>query len=163
MSSDLYPGLDPGQQMLSWRQVHHLVEGGFSIGSHLCQHLDLSRLSVEEGWRQLVLSRKAIESHTGRACTHLAYPWGRFSLRSIEWVRRAKYESAVTVMHRGLPTKFDPFRIPRLYVDRDCTLEDFQAIVNGDWDYLSIAQVLRRPFTRSTIIRSHVSARRPMG
>lgn len=146
--SDLFKGLDPGQRMLSWRQIHRLVEGGFTLGSHLCQHLDLSRLSPAEGWHQLASSRKVIEKYVGSPCIHLAYPWGRFSLRSIDWVRAAGYQRAVTVLHRGLPRRFDPYRVPRLSISKDYTAQDFEAVVRGDWDYLAFLQLLRRPVTR---------------
>jgi peptidoglycan/xylan/chitin deacetylase (PgdA/CDA1 family) len=146
--SDLYPGLDPGQRMLSWQQIDRLAEGGFTFGSHLCQHLDLSRLSPEQGWRQLTYSKDVIQNQVGSPCIHLAYPWGRFSLRNIEWVRKAGYQRAVTVLHRGLPRRFDPYRVPRLSIDRDYTAEDFEAVVRGDWDYLGFLQALRRPISR---------------
>jgi len=146
--SDFYHGLDPGQRMLCWQQVHCLVDSGFSLGSHLCQHLDLSRLSPEEGWRQLARSREAIEKEVGCPCVHLAYPWGRFSLRSLDWVRAAGYQKAVTVVHRGLPRRLDPYRVPRLSINKDYTPEDFQSVLRGDWDYLAVLQSMRRPLTR---------------
>jgi peptidoglycan/xylan/chitin deacetylase (PgdA/CDA1 family) len=143
--SDLCRGLDPGQRMLSWWQVHLLVEGGFTLGSHLCQHFDLSHLSPEEAWLQLTFSKATIEMYAGSPCIYLAYPRGRFSRRSVNWVHAAGYEGAMTALHSGVPSKFDPYRVPRLSIERDHTLDDFQAVVRGDWDYLAFPQMLRRP------------------
>jgi peptidoglycan/xylan/chitin deacetylase (PgdA/CDA1 family) len=151
--SDCYPGLDPGERMLTWAQTRTLAQSGFTIGSHLCQHLDLSAVESEEGLRQLTRSKQTIESRVGTPCGDFAYPWGRFSLRSLEWVRAAGYASGVTVVHRDVPKQFDPYRVPRLFINQNYKLEDFRAVVMGDWDYLALFQLLRRPLTRVRIFR----------
>ncbi len=150
--SEEFPGLDPGQRLLTWAQVRELAPL-VTAGSHLCQHLDMSKLDRQRAAAELLNSKRTIEDRLGKSCDHFAFPWGRFSLRSLEWVRAAGYRTAVTVVHRPVTAGFDPFRIPRLQVDGQCAIGDFAAIVRGDWDYLGLMQMFRRPLLRSGLLR----------
>jgi hypothetical protein len=44
----------------------------------------------------------------------------------------------------GKNDAIDRYRIPRADIRRDYTLEDFKAVVRGDWDYLGHIQRIRR-------------------
>ncbi len=145
--SDDFPGLYPGEVMLSWSQVRSLQAAGFNIGSHLVQHKDLSRLSSAEAERELTTSRDTIEQMLGTPCRHLAYPYGRFRRETLRLVRDTGYRFAVTAMHQRLKYRqaVDPLRIPRMDVQRSYTLSDFRALLCGDWDFLGPYQRVRRP------------------
>jgi peptidoglycan/xylan/chitin deacetylase (PgdA/CDA1 family) len=140
-SADL--GLVPGLRMLSWPQVRELQRHGFIIGSHLSSHCDLSRLSQAEADRQLKSSKQTIEDRLGEPCYDLAYPFGRFSRANLASVAGSGYKTAVTTRQKPLPGRVDPLRIPRFDVCSDFDLADFRALLDGDFDYLAIAQTLR--------------------
>jgi peptidoglycan/xylan/chitin deacetylase (PgdA/CDA1 family) len=138
------PGLYPGLRMLTWEQIADLQSFGFTLGSHLVHHLDLTRLSSARAIAELCTSRKMIEEHTNRDCLDFAYPWGRATQRNAQWVRQAGFRSAVTALHGPVPAKCDPMLIPRVDIRRDYNLDDFEAILDGDWDYLGRYQRLKQ-------------------
>lgn len=142
------PGLFPEQPMLTWPQVRDLDRNGIRIGSHLNRHVDLTRLSREPALVELTSSRKRIEDHTGSHCSDLSYPWGRTSPQVAAWAQECGYRSAVTSRHGPVVPGTSPFAIPRLDVRPEYTLDDFRAIVEGDWDYLGIAQAFRQKAER---------------
>jgi peptidoglycan/xylan/chitin deacetylase (PgdA/CDA1 family) len=144
ISSDDDPGLYPGLRMLTWQQVADLESCGFTLGSHLVHHLDLTSLSRATAMAELRLSRITIEKQANSACLDFAYPWGRASRRTAQWVREAGFRSAVTALHGPLPTSYDPMFIPRIDIHKDYTLTDFEAILKGDWDYLVWYQRVKR-------------------
>jgi len=142
--SDDFPGLYTGQHMLTWAVIQEMSRDGMSIGAHYVQHADLTRTAPEEVCTGLAASRHSIEAEIGAACTHFSYPWGRFNPRVAEWVREAGYETAVSGIHAPLSDRTDSFSIPRMDVRAEYTLDDFKALLAGDWDYLGLVQRLRR-------------------
>jgi peptidoglycan/xylan/chitin deacetylase (PgdA/CDA1 family) len=141
--SDQYPGLFPGEKMLTWTMLSELVKHGVSVGSHLGRHVDMTKLSRAEALEELHQSRSAITNNLGVPCTHFAYPFGKFSHDNVQRVWEAGYKSASTVEHRIIPSELDEFRIPRMCVAPIHSLKDFKAMLRGDLDYLRLMQKLR--------------------
>jgi peptidoglycan/xylan/chitin deacetylase (PgdA/CDA1 family) len=143
-SSDGYPGLFPGETTMTWKQVRELSRNDIAIGSHLCQHRNMTTLSVEEGMSELRRSKAVIAGKLGLACKHFAYPFGLFNWQNVEWVRQSGYETATTVRHATVAHQYDRLRIPRMGPSPTHTLKEFVAILNGEFDYLPIVQTARR-------------------
>ncbi len=144
--SDDYDGLFPGDRTLTWRQVIEMNRRGVTIGSHLCQHKDMTTLVDDEGLFELSRSKEIIEQRLGVPCRHFAYPFGYFNNRNIRWVRECGYQSATTVVFRPVGRCFDPLRMPRMCVGPTYNMDDFIAILRGDYDYLPVVQKMRRIF-----------------
>lgn len=136
-------GLYPGEPMLTWSLVRELENGGITIGSHLSRHKDLTRLNREQAILELISSRDAIEHRIGSPCRDLSYPWGRTSAQVVPWVKECGYRSAATTRHYPVGAKTNPFVVPRMDIRPEYSLADFEAILDGDWDYLGAAQILR--------------------
>ncbi|MGH7932967.1 MAG: polysaccharide deacetylase family protein [Candidatus Binataceae bacterium] len=143
-SSDDFAGLFPGDRTMTWRQVREMSEHGISIGSHLCHHKDMTTLDVREGMIELIRSKATIAGRVGMPCPHFAYPFGLFNSENAEWVRNAGYETATTVVHATVKRRIDAMRIPRMCVASIHDIDDFVAIVRGEFDYLPIVQKARR-------------------
>lgn len=142
--SDDYPGLFPGETTLTWPQIRELSQHDIAIGSHLCQHKNMTRLDADEGLSELRRSKAIITQKLDSACRHFAYPFGLFNRHNVEWVRQSGYESATTVVHATVPQEYNPLTIPRMCVAPIHTLNDFAAILRGEFDYLPIVQSVRR-------------------
>ena len=140
---DLFTGLTEGERMLTWNQVRELAEGNVTVGSHLCRHVNLTRLSEAEARRQLDRSRCTIEERLGRPCVDLSYPWGLYNAAVAGWARDAGYRTAAVGVHAPVPHPVDPYAIPRMAIRSGYSLADFEAILNGEWDFLGIVQWAR--------------------
>lgn len=142
--STQYAGLYPSELLLSWMQLRELSKNGFSIGSHLQSHDDLTLLPQVEANAQLQDSKLTIEDIIGEPCTSFAYPWGKHSESAVDAVRHAGYGSAVLAAHHSLRRNaIDPLRVPRADIQHRYTLDDFKCVVRGDWDYLGYYQQVR--------------------
>ena len=139
-----FKGLFQDETMLTWKQVIELYRIGFTFGSHLCQHHDMTQLEESKLAWELEQSKTIITERLGVECRHFAYPFGYFDRQCVQLVSRAGYESAVTVMHRNVPNACDPLRIPRMCIAPFHTLADFGRMLGGDFDYLPIIQRTRR-------------------
>lgn len=139
------PGFFPGEPVLNWEQVREMNANGITIGSHLCHHLDLRRADVKQCLEELCESKRIICEKISTPCNHFAYPSGWFKPDTVTCVRRAGYESAVTVRYSTVADKVDRFRIPRMGVGPENS-EYFEQMLLGGLDYLLITRKLRHTF-----------------
>ncbi|MDT8070303.1 MAG: polysaccharide deacetylase family protein [Terriglobia bacterium] len=147
-SSNEFDGLYPNEEMLTWTEVREMQAGGVRFGSHLLRHHDLTTLPDPEGADQLRRSKQDIENRLGVACSSFCYPWGRHNDRTVDAVQRAGYENAVITIQDRWASDHPPdrYRIPRTDVRRAYTLDDFESVVQGDWDFLGYIQRFRRSY-----------------
>jgi len=136
-------GLNPTELMLNWAQLREMDARGITIGSHSFDHVDLSQVSRQEVSRQLEISKAVLAKRLGHDCRHFAYPWGRFNADTVQAVKNAGYESAATVLHKGVTAKRNRFLIPRVTPWGNYTIRDFEATVLGDFDCIAVYQQVR--------------------
>ena len=72
-------------------------------------------------------SRRALETRLARRVSAFAYPFGAYSADTIEAVRAASFEIALTCDDAPLAPHADPLRLPRLEVTPT------HAVDFGDW------------------------------
>lgn len=138
----------PNDIFLSWKDILALSKEGWIIGSHGADHIDLTREPDVVVHRQLTSSKQKIESILTAPCYAFSYTWGRFTPRLQSLVKTAGYHYAFTGRHSPLQSKENLMAIPRINISNDYSLKDFQAIVRGDWDYISAVQNVRAIFSR---------------
>lgn len=138
------PGFFPGEPILTWAQAREMSEGGITIGSHLCHHLDMRQLSQKAGMEELGHSKDIISQKLAAPCRHFAYPFGFFNARNADWVSKLGYESAVTVRHSLVPKNLDRLRIPRMGFGPENSWIEFKGMLRGDLDYLLIVRKIRQ-------------------
>ena len=145
-SSNQFNGLYPDEDMLVWPEVRELAAHSICMGSHLVHHQDLTSLDSASVDRELQDSKKTIQDHTGSECSSFCFPWGKHNSETVGAVHRAGYaNSVITIQGTWKKTDgLDRYRIPRADIRRDYTLDDFKAVVRGEWDYLGHLQRIRR-------------------
>lgn len=103
------------------------------FGAHTISHPVLSRLSDSEAGREMLQSRAAIAARLG-PIKYFAYPFGGetdFGHRDAELARSAGFHAAFTSLAGTVTAKSDRFRLPRFGIGEDCSLEDFQYVLEG--------------------------------
>jgi peptidoglycan/xylan/chitin deacetylase (PgdA/CDA1 family) len=61
---------------LNWKQIDELHRAGISFGSHTHTHRQLTRLSNDEIWHELLVSKQRLEARLNYQVLFLAYPYG---------------------------------------------------------------------------------------
>ena len=89
---------------MSWDELRYLAARGVEIGSHTISHPHLPSLSTDAIGRELVESRRRVETEIGKPCRLLAYPYGEHDERCRRIAEAAGYDLA--------------FAIPPIPVDR---------------------------------------------
>lgn len=138
--SDPGQGHYPKEQFMIWSEIESLKAQHWTIGSHGLRHLDLTKQPETVVVEQLTGSKGEIESRFGETCGHFSYTWGRHNSMVRKCVAEAGYASAVAGHHAPLSKKDDLLALPRLDIRQEYELEDFIAVLRGDWDYLEFIQ-----------------------
>lgn len=118
---------------MNWDEIGALVSAGIEIGSHTVTHPFLSRLTNEQIRCQLLDSKSAIESHTGKAVLSISYPTGSkeyYDDRVTQCAEDCGYEFGVSYEHDS--KTFDHhkrFELPRIHVETDVSMPLFKANV----------------------------------
>ncbi|MGB2705741.1 MAG: polysaccharide deacetylase family protein [Candidatus Omnitrophota bacterium] len=104
------------QKFLDWAQIKTMQEDNISIGSHTVSHSWLPSLSEEGVLRELVDSKKILESVMGCQIETLSYPLGGFNREVLRIAKEAGYIGAVTTSPGRKYPDDDPYALKRIRV-----------------------------------------------
>lgn len=107
-----------GNLMMTWEQLRTLADRGHTVGSHTMTHPNMAYLGREDVCRELVDSKRCMETRMNTKIQHFSYPcpalspnWNEQTLRESQ---QAGYATAVTTS-RGLARRNDnPLALKRV-------------------------------------------------
>jgi peptidoglycan/xylan/chitin deacetylase (PgdA/CDA1 family) len=117
------------QDYLNWDQVKLLNSAGIEIGSHSQTHPELGKMTPGNATREIKESKKVLEDNLGVGVNSFCYPCGSFNEFTPTAVKDAGYKSAVTTENRKAAPKDDLYRLPRVRVSRNITINYFSSII----------------------------------
>jgi peptidoglycan/xylan/chitin deacetylase (PgdA/CDA1 family) len=141
--SDPASGHYRDQDFMSWKDVDALLERGWTIGSHGARHLDLIQEGDDVVRHELRSSKQDIERVIPGPCLYFAYAKGRSTRRIRRLVAEAGYQWGLSTIHGAVNPSDDAFAVPRINIDARYAIDDFRALLRGDWDYLKFIQKVR--------------------
>jgi peptidoglycan/xylan/chitin deacetylase (PgdA/CDA1 family) len=126
------PGLIGKRRYLTWKQVAVMARHGMDIEAHTMTHPDLTTVPAAQQWREIRGSREVLRSRLHVGASVFAYPYGAYNASVLENVRRAGYRGAFTTRQGWHLLRGTRYQLPRVYVDRDDSLAQFAARLNGN-------------------------------
>jgi peptidoglycan/xylan/chitin deacetylase (PgdA/CDA1 family) len=107
----------PTDLMMTSAQAANLARMGFALGGHTVSHPILAQLDAGAAMREIELGKRRVEELAGGRVGLFAYPNGRpnldYSAVTVELVRAAGFDGAVSTSHGAARNGSDPFQIPR--------------------------------------------------
>jgi peptidoglycan/xylan/chitin deacetylase (PgdA/CDA1 family) len=98
---------------VTWDQVAELANSGWEIGAHTHTHAPLTALSADKAQKEILDSKREIESKTKHPVSVFAYPYGDVSAPVLECVR-SNFAGAAGTRLGFVQTGSDPFILPRI-------------------------------------------------
>ena len=96
----------PENKMMSWADIHQIMEAGFHIGSHSHTHPMLAALEDEsEILDELSVSFLTIKEKTGKSPQAISYPIGSFDERVIRLAKQTGYKFGLAVEQKFFESK----------------------------------------------------------
>ena len=115
-----------GPNYLTTDQIKEMVDSGLvSVQTHTLSHRELTSLSLEEMEKELVESKKYLDSTYNINVDTICYPIGKYNDTIVNKAKEIyKYGLAMT---GGVynSKKHDLYRIPRIYANRSMTINQF--------------------------------------
>ena len=69
-----------GRPTLNKKQIKYLSQNpNFEIGGHTCNHVDLTKISLEKAEEEIRSGKEALEDIIGKKITTFAWPWGKYN------------------------------------------------------------------------------------
>ena len=107
--------------VLNWRHVEEMSRHGIDFGSHTHTHEILQYLDEEAVRKELVVSKRIIESKLHKKVKYLCYPNARYKSEDFDLVRDAGYEYAFRIHNMPVKDGENPYSISRyLMCERVC-------------------------------------------
>jgi peptidoglycan/xylan/chitin deacetylase (PgdA/CDA1 family) len=111
------PAMVGSDGYLTWDQIIEMSESGIiTIGSHSLSHQWLTGMAVQQLDREIIDSKRSIESHIGKEVNTFSYPVGGFDKDVREKVIKAGYKIAVATNPGKKYPKHDLFAMKRLRI-----------------------------------------------
>lgn len=120
---------------LTVEQIDEMRRYGIEFGSHSLSHPDLTAISDEQKWNEIINSRTKLQTELHINIDFFCYPFGIHNSQSVELVRRAGYLGACSNMP-GSNLKNEPALLKRTEIGFNDTLFDFEKKIAGAYDLL---------------------------
>ncbi len=124
--------------MLKEYQIREMFEHGISFGAHTQKHVRLSKVEIEEARKEILESKRKIESIIKRPVESFCYPYGHegdFNYELSEVVKDAGFSCAFTALKNGSVFSTSRFLLPRLGI-ANFSLPAFVSKIEGIFDSL---------------------------
>jgi peptidoglycan/xylan/chitin deacetylase (PgdA/CDA1 family) len=119
--------------MLTWSQIAELHAAGIEIGAHGFQHLQLDTVSRVRAWRDIALSRDALELAVGPVGS-FAYPHGYHTTGVKRMVEQAGFAGACAVKDAMSAPDDDRYALARIVVRGGTDVETFDHMIRSTHD-----------------------------
>ena len=121
--------------IMSDEKILQLSSEGFEIGSHGCQHTDLTALSDEELDAQMLESKARLSSIVGPEVATFAYPYGLFDVRVMKSARKAGYDAACSTIRGAMQDSEHAFALKRIMITEGTSSLRLRHFVDGLLDF----------------------------
>jgi peptidoglycan/xylan/chitin deacetylase (PgdA/CDA1 family) len=126
-----FPTYGTETDYLVWDQLRALVAEGMWVGCHSFGHVSLYHLPADELHHEVFDARQEIEKRLGVTLDSFDYPFGAYGQTVVDEVQADGFTSAVTLNPVGYQDPAEPFRLNRLQVAYQTTMQEFEEMVNG--------------------------------
>ena len=110
---------------MTWAQLQEMSAAGMDIQAHTLTHPHLRALPPDEAMKEISDSKSILETRLGKPIVAFAYPFGEYDAAVIDMLKRAGYQSAVTLAAGYNQRADELFTLHRIRVSYQDTLEDF--------------------------------------
>ncbi len=120
-----------GKRFLSWAEIKEMAGGGVDFGSHGYDHSDLTLLSTDASFGEILRSKQLIEENVPGKTRYFSYPYGRYDRKTQLLVKRAGFEAAFSTTPGNIEVGDDPYALKRTLIAPSDSLFDFKKKIAG--------------------------------
>ncbi|MDO8954516.1 MAG: polysaccharide deacetylase family protein [Gammaproteobacteria bacterium] len=107
---------EPEDLLMNAEQLKYIANAGMEIGAHSLSHRDLTKLTSEEAYHEILQSKLNLEQLVGTEVISFAYPYGYYSEAIKVLTKQAGFKMAVATDRGGLHIEQDLFEVFRVAI-----------------------------------------------
>ena len=104
--------------------------------SHTLFHPMLPKCNKSRAWEEINQSKMVLENEFDLYINSIAFPSGKYSQREIQFCKKSRYESALTVDPGFNTFKTDLFKLKRLNMNDTSDLNELEVRASGLWAFI---------------------------
>lgn len=116
-------------QYMNWAQIKEMAQAGMSMQPHTKNHISLHERSHDILVYQILGSVQSLSHFTQQDAVAFAYPAGRYDANTIDVVRSAGIQRAVTTAFGSLHTTDNRYEMTRLRITNETGIAALQALL----------------------------------
>ncbi|HEY1407014.1 MAG TPA: polysaccharide deacetylase family protein [Spirochaetota bacterium] len=127
---------DRESHAIHWDELREMQQNGIDIQCHTKSHPDLPKLiaedtpqSREQLYKEIYLSRVLLESKLGKPVDLLAFPFGRYDIRTIQISTFAGYRRVFSTDYGSNIVTHNNYCLRRHHIKRDYTISTLEKII----------------------------------
>ena len=128
---------EPRVDMMTDAQKKEMSDYGIEMGGHTQTHVDLSRCTEEEMFKEIKSCKDDVERLTNKRSISFSYPFGGINEKVKQVTKQAGYAYAVSTNTGPKEFGTDNFQIRRIEVTPKTSLSSFKNKVSGTYFYPS--------------------------
>ena len=136
--------------VMSWHELASVSANPLvTIGSHGLSHQALSSLSESEIEKEIAESKKMIEANLNISICYFSYPYGQFkhfNSAAIDALKKNNYRAACSTNWDRYNSAATIYKLNRIEVEPDDTLNDFQKKISGRHHIKHFKQIIKNLF-----------------
>lgn len=115
----IYPAFIGSRLAMSWEQLRQLIAAGWSVECHSMSHQNLAgkysdpKLEKKFLHHEIISARDIIEKQLGNKVKFMVWPYGVYTDRTLELVRKAGFAGAMTVDGGATYQGLSPYLVKR--------------------------------------------------
>lgn len=127
------------EESLTWKELREMSSEGIDIESHTVTHRDLLALVHRKRspdtdralFNEIYMSKRIVELYLGKRVKYLAFPYGRYNLKVLEFSRKAGYERVFSTDEGANFITWDNYCLRRHHVKKNYSLKLFDRIIQN--------------------------------
>lgn len=128
--------VDRDDNYLTSKQIKEMSAYGIDFGAHSVNHNYLTSIPLKQAKNEIRTSKVFLENLIGKPIISFCYPYGDYSDRIIEIIRKNNYECSFTVKPGKNRYSTNNFELRRTELNGNDTISDFKKKLSGAFDIL---------------------------
>lgn len=154
---------NPTPTCMSWETLRVMSDEGLYVGPHTCSHPLLSRISLEEAWREIAGSQDALKAQLGTTLPLFAYPSGQPADYRTELYRVLQSEgiraAVTTIEGHNVLGRVPAFSLRRVGLAPYLTPDEFRLVLTGAYNVYGLYLRLRTHLNHRAAQRDVVASK----
>ncbi len=133
-----------GEIFMQSKELHHIVEWGFDMGSHSQTHTRFTRLNLKDIVNEVAESKEYLEQITGKEIDKLSLPFGSYNNQILEVIFQQGITSVYTTEAMSNLKTNGTKLFHRFNMKQNTTCAELQRMLKDDWRMQCSNQIKNR-------------------